>query len=48
MKRALSEAVNAARNNSKPDYHLGYYDVLERVVIKLPQRLLDKLTESEE
>ena len=48
MNRALSDAITSAKNNSKPDYHLGIYDVLDRVIIKLPQRLLDKLQEREE
>jgi len=47
-KRALSESIKAAKANVKPDFYLGVYDITERIMIYLPEIVLDKIEREEE
>lgn len=48
MASYLSHAVSNARSGANPDYYIGGYDVLERIVSKLPQHIIDIFEEKGE
>ena len=46
--RNLNTAVQNAKAHVSPDYHLGAFHILDEVITKLPEIIIDKLTEREE
>ena len=46
--RALETAITNAKLHATPDFHLGMYKILDEVITKLPEIVIDKLNEREE
>lgn len=46
--RSLNTAIQNAKQHASPDYWLGMFQILDDVITKLPEIIIDKLTEREE